>query len=358
MLIRYGTSRSGKRTEVARIYTVDEHGITRDKIDKAARAITDRLVTAGHQAYIVGGAVRDLLLGKQPKDFDIATDAHPRKVRRLFHNARIIGKRFRLVHVEIGGKLYEVSTFRSREGENSFGTLEEDVMRRDFTMNALYYSPDREQVVDYVGGYADIRAGRVKEIVPLDTTFIEDPVRMIRAIKYSAGAGFTLSQRIRSRIRKSRGELSRCSPSRMTEEVLKILQSGNAAAIFDMARQLGIFGYMLSTVAEEIDRSKGAAESFSKSMGELDAELRQSDMVPRARLLLGLVEPFVTPEDPGSGDRSAFYREVFNSIKSYISPITPPNTDVHEAVKALLLKNGIEPPPKPRRRRRRPRTVG
>lgn len=358
MLIRYGTSRSGKRTEVARIYTVDEHGITRDKIDKAARTITDRLVSAGHQAYIVGGAVRDILVGKQPKDFDIATDAHPRRVRRLFHTARIIGKRFRLVHVEIGGKLFEVSTFRSREGENSFGTLEEDVMRRDFTMNALYYSPDKEQILDYVGGYEDIRAGRVKEIVPLETTFIEDPVRMIRAIKYSAGAGFTLSQRFKSRIRKSRDELTRCSPSRMTEEVLKILQSGSAGAIFDMAMQLGIFGYMLSTIAEEINRSKGAAEGFSRSMAELDSDLRSSEAFPRSRLLLGLVEPFVTPVDPGGGDRSAFYKEVFTEIKRYITPITPPNTDVHEAVKALLSKNGIEPPPKPRRRRRRPRTVG
>ena len=352
MLIRYGSSKSGKRTEIARIYTVDEHGITRDKIDQDARSITTRLVAAGHQAYVVGGAVRDLLIGKQPKDFDVATDAHPRKVRKLFRNARIIGKRFRLVHVEIGGAIIEVSTFRSLDGENSFGTLEEDVQRRDFTMNALYYSPDKEQIVDYVGGYADVRAGRVRELLPLETMFVEDPVRMVRAVKYSAGIGFTLSPKLKSRIRKNSGELSRCSPSRMTEEVLKILQSGSSAAIFDASLKLGLLPYMLQAVSEKIDRNRDSAEQFFSSMAQLDAEIRGTEVVPRSLLLVAVADPFMTVVDPGGGDRTAFYKEVFSGLKETIKPITPPNNDVHEAVKALLLKRGINPPPKPRRRRR------
>ena len=354
MRIRYGTSKSGERVEIARIYTAEEHLITRDRIDPDAVKITRRLTSSGHQAYIVGGAVRDLLIGNQPKDFDIATDAHPRRMRSLFRNARVIGRRFRLVHVNFGGKIIEVSTFRSRDGQNSFGTIDEDVRRRDFTMNALYYSPEREEIVDYVGGYPDMLERRIRPLVPLDITFEEDPVRMIRAAKYTAATGFELPQKVRSKIKKSASGLDSCPPSRMTEEILKILSSGSSSKIVSLARQLGIFPYMLIEINRRLERSRSQVQPFLASLSALDSELAEAaEGVPRPRLIEALVEPFFEIPTGERSDRTELYRELFAGVKALISPITPPNNDVHEAVKILMGKHGIAPPPKPKRRRRR-----
>ena len=160
MLIRYGTDRKGKPVKKAVIYTKNEHGISFDNVDFDAVMIIRRLKDAGFHSYIVGGAVRDLVTGNSPKDFDIVTDATPSRIKRIFRNSRIIGRRFRIVHIVCGPKIFEVSTFRSNaEGSvgNDFGSMDEDVMRRDFTMNALYYDPIQEQVIDYVGGMRDIK---------------------------------------------------------------------------------------------------------------------------------------------------------------------------------------------------------
>lgn len=354
MLVRYGTSKSGERVEIARIYTVDDHHITRDQVDPDALKITKRLTASGHQAFIVGGAVRDLLVGKQPKDFDIATDAHPRRMRNLFRNARVIGRRFRLVHVDFAGKIIEVSTFRSRDGQNSFGTLDQDVLRRDFTINALYYSPEKEQIIDFIGGYQDIKEGKIRALVPLEVTFEEDSVRMIRAAKYAASIGFDLGSKLRSKIKKSAGLLSTCPPSRMTEEVLKILASGNSVAIFDLCRHLGIFPHMLVEINRLFDADRGLAGRTMASLSKLDAEIASgSESLPRSRLISALVEPLLTIDKDHVGDRSELYKELFSETKRLIQPITPPNNDVHEAIKEMMLKHGIDPPPKPRRRRRR-----
>ena len=189
MLIRYGTDKNGDFIKKAVIYTQEEHLIPNNKIDPDALQIVNRLRDSGFTAYIVGGAVRDLIIGNTPKDFDIVTDATPSKIKKIFRNSRIIGRRFRLVHVVFGTKIFEVSTFRSIcEGSvgNSFGTIDEDVQRRDFTINALYYDPIQKQVIDYVGGMRDIKKHILRPVIPLDHIFIEDPVRMLRAVKYSA----------------------------------------------------------------------------------------------------------------------------------------------------------------------------
>ena len=151
MLIRYGTDKNGNVVKKAVIYTQEEHLIPNNKIDPDALQIVNRLRDSGFTAYIVGGAVRDLIIGNTPKDFDIVTDATPSKIKKIFRNSRVIGRRFRLVHVVFGTKIFEVSTFRSiSEGSvgNSFGTIDEDVQRRDFTINALYYDPIQQQVID------------------------------------------------------------------------------------------------------------------------------------------------------------------------------------------------------------------
>src|SRR5574344_1085961 len=190
MLIRYGTDGNGKLIKKANVYTSQEHLISNTNIDPDALQIIHRLRDAGFTAYIVGGAVRDLIVGNKPKDFDIVTDATPSKIKRIFRNSRIIGRRFRLVHIFFGQKIFEVSTFRSIiDGSvgNLFGTMDEDVMRRDFTLNALYYDPIKEQVIDYTGGVEDIKKGIVRPVIPMDKIFVEDPVRMLRAVKYEIG---------------------------------------------------------------------------------------------------------------------------------------------------------------------------
>ena len=177
MLIRYGKNSKGRLIKQAKVYTLDEHGISRRKLDHDALKVTDRLRTAGYQAYVVGGAVRDLLIDKAPKDYDIATDASPTRVRKIFRNSRIIGKRFRLVHVYFPqNKILEVATFRSLEGgegDNVYGAMDEDAKRRDFTLNALYYSPREEQIIDYHDGVKDIKNRKLRSVIPLDVTFTD-----------------------------------------------------------------------------------------------------------------------------------------------------------------------------------------
>jgi poly(A) polymerase len=242
LLTRYGTSPEGKPVKKAEVYTAEDHHIDPALIDPDARRIIERLRREGFKAFIVGGAVRDLLTGLKPKDFDIATDALPRRIRRIFRDSRIIGRRFRLVHIYTHRngkrKIFEVSTFRSNQhsesdsGSSIYGRMEEDVWRRDFTVNALYYCPIRRIIVDFVGGYRDIREEKICTLVPTDASFKEDPVRMIRGIKYAEMTGFPLPGAINASIKRHRGRLVDCSPARLTEEVYKILRSGYAAGIF------------------------------------------------------------------------------------------------------------------------------
>ena len=271
MLIRYGTTEKGKRVRIASIYTVDEHGITTAMIDSDALKVIKKLRHAGFNAYVVGGAVRDLLLGKSPKDFDIATDAHPRQIRKLFWNSKIIGKRFRLVHIHFTDKILEVSTFRGLspgDEQNTFGTMEDDVKRRDFSFNALYYSPVEEQLVDYIGGYEDVRQGKIRSLIPLDVTFKEDPVRLIRTVKYAATTGFVLPGKIKKALKKYSGELGKAAVSRLTEELMKILASGCSEQIFKYCSEYN----MLKYIVPEIDRMQN--EELYQSLRDLDQRIQ------------------------------------------------------------------------------------
>ena len=197
MLIRYKNDSKGNSIPFAKIYTKDEHNINVSLLDRDALRAVKKLQSTGADAYIVGGAVRDLLLQKKPKDFDITTSASPRQIHKLFWNSRIIGKRFKLVHLEYGTKILEVSTFRSDEenfgiNNNVFGTVEQDAKRRDFTINSLYYDPSTEQILDFNNAMEDFKKKRISSIIDLKTSFTEDPVRMLRAIKYSVTTDFKL----------------------------------------------------------------------------------------------------------------------------------------------------------------------
>jgi len=247
VLIRYGKEQNGRLIKKAVVYTRDEHRINTADVDNHAVFITGRLRANGFESYIVGGAVRDLILGKKPKDFDIVTNATPAKIKRVFRNSRIIGRRFRLVHVFFEQKIFEVSTFRSlKDGltSNTFGTIEEDVMRRDFSFNALLYDPGKQLVVDYVNGMNDIRKRKLRPIIPPELIFRDDPVRMIRAVKYAAAGGFTIPWLLRQRIKKEAFLLHQISSSRLTEELAKIIRSPAASQIIENLENSGLYGFL------------------------------------------------------------------------------------------------------------------
>ncbi len=348
---------------IAKIFTGSEHPIRLEQIDDDAAAITRRLKSAGFEAYIVGGAVRDLLQGRLPKDFDIATSAHPRQIRKLFRNSRIIGRRFRLVHIHYsGGKIIEVSTFRTDDQDgnsnNVFGTLEDDVKRRDFSVNALYLDPQKLQIIDFVDGVRDIKAGRMKSLLPLEQTFKDDPVRMIRAVKYSHGGGFRMGWKLRRAIKQHVNELSRCPSSRMTEEVFKILASGRASELIGELIKSGLFKHMLPRI-DSLLRSGGKEmrRRFFDSLEELDRSVREKSEDRKGRMLLYLIAPFQKLSLEGTNSADLF-REAFKSSKQLIEPITPPNHEVEMAVIKLFRDQGIRPPKNVGMRQRAPVSEG
>ncbi len=220
-----------------------------------------RLHNAGFKAYLVGGSVRDLLLGREPKDFDIATDARPEQVRELFRNCRLIGRRFRLAHVRFGREIIEVATFRgtpvattetatlSENGrilrDNVYGDIDEDVRRRDFTANALYYNIADFSVVDYVGGVDDIKASQLCLIGDPEKRFREDPVRMLRAVRFSVKLDFTIDPHTRAEIQRAGHLLDAISPARLFDEMLKLFHGGVAEQTFEALRRHKLLVHLL-----------------------------------------------------------------------------------------------------------------
>jgi len=231
----------------------ERHGLASEAISQPAAKVCAALREAGFSAYVVGGAVRDLLLGITPKDFDIATDARPEQIRPLFRRALIIGRRFRLVHVMLGGDTVEVSTFRGADTataekdehgrvlrDNVFGTQEEDARRRDFTVNALYYDPASEEIVDLHGGLDDLKKRMLRVIGDPETRYREDPVRMLRGVRLAAKLGLTLEAQTREPIRSLAPLMERVPPARLFDEMLKLLLSGHASACLRQLRDVGL----------------------------------------------------------------------------------------------------------------------
>ncbi|MGC9325572.1 MAG: hypothetical protein ACP5G0_12590, partial [Desulfomonilia bacterium] len=232
-----------------------DHRISRKDIDPDALKVLYRLFRNGHKAYLVGGAVRDLLLGRKPKDFDVVTDARPGQIKKLFANSFLIGRRFRLAHIRFrGGKIIEVATFRREPEEdaetltdrnNTFGTPVEDAFRRDITINALFYDISNFSIIDYVGGLTDIELKRVCIIGDPDTRYREDPVRMWRVIRHAARQGFSIEEETADSIESNKALLSTCSGARLFEELNKDLTTGFASPIFSHACRYSILGYVL-----------------------------------------------------------------------------------------------------------------
>jgi poly(A) polymerase len=261
-----------------RILQRPEHTVSRKDIDPDALKVLYRLKNHGFLAYLVGGGVRDLLVGRKPKDFDIGTSAHPQQVKKLFRNCFIVGRRFRLCHVRFGRKVIEVSTFRrqaaAEEGDtlirrdNTFGTPEEDAFRRDFTVNALFYDIATFAVIDYVAGLEDLQRRTIRTIGDPVVRFQEDPVRMLRAVALAARLGFTIERDTLEAIRALRGEIVKSSPARLLDEIYKILRQGASRKTFEMLHQVGLLAYLLPEADETIVADGG--ERLLGSLGRLD----------------------------------------------------------------------------------------
>jgi len=289
-----------------RILSRAEHNVSRKNIDPDALKVLYRLKHSGFVAYLVGGGVRDLLLERQPKDFDVGTSAHPQQVRKLFRNCFIVGRRFRLAHVRFGRKVIEVSTFRRaaepEEGDtlirrdNTFGSPEEDAFRRDFTVNALFYDIANFSVIDWVGGLEDLTARVIRTIGDPAQRFREDPVRMLRAVALAARLDFTIDPDTAEAIRFLRGEIVRSSPARLLEELYKILRQGRSQRTFELLHQHGLLAYLLP----EADRAIAEAQpALAGSLARLDAHrqagLATPDQLTNPLLMGSLLVPLGVP---------------------------------------------------------------
>ncbi|MBU2804803.1 polynucleotide adenylyltransferase PcnB, partial [Acidithiobacillus ferridurans] len=300
----------------ARVTPRSQHNVSRLQISDSALQVLNGLHRAGFQAYLVGGSVRDLLLGREPKDFDVATDAHPEQVRKLFRrNARLIGRRFILVHVQFGNEIIEVATFRgsangkkdessehSETGrilaDNVYGSLEEDARRRDFTANALYYNIADRSILDFSTGMEDLRAGRLRVIGDPEQRYREDPVRMLRAVRFAAKLGFTLDVAAQAPIAACRELLQEVPSARLFEETLKLFLTGNAQTSFEHLRQMGLFVALFPQVDALLDdaRYDSARILLQGALQGTDARLLDGKSVTPAFLFAALLWPALQQE--------------------------------------------------------------
>jgi len=353
LLIRYRRSEDGRPVAKALVYTQAEHRIERSRLDQDAVRIVDRLREQGHEAYIVGGAVRDMLLGRSPKDFDIVTSAEPARIKRIFRSARVIGRRFRLVHVYVGSKIFEVSTFRSIANGtvgNEYGTIDEDALRRDFTLNALYYDPHDSTLVDYVGGFKDVAAKRIRPVIALKSIFKEDPVRMIRCVKYAAMSGFRIPLSLRMALRRDSQLLASASPSRLTEEFLKILASGASGAIMKSLSAFDLLRHITPASALLAESSPSYRAALETALKELDLEASTPAREKRLALLLAhYLKPFLETRPERFVDTPEAYREAIHESRLFLAPLNLPRVELEAAVLVVFKRRGVSPLQKPKR---------
>jgi len=299
---------SEDRPSRPRILARPEHSISRKAIHPDALKVLYRLSRAGHVAYLVGGGVRDLLLGREPKDFDVATDARPNEVRRLFRNSRIIGRRFRLVHVLFRGHVVEVSTFRREPdpeeqktddddllitSDNAFGDPEQDAYRRDFTINAIAYDIADFSVVDWVGGVEDLERRTIRSIGDPRIRFREDPVRMMRACELAGRLSFGLESETQAAIHELRGELERASPARLTEEVVDLLRTGASGPALQWMMDLGLLEWLLPEAYAMVHATERGLGDFGRILPVLDRKVAGGREVSDGALVAALLLPAV-----------------------------------------------------------------
>lgn len=330
-----------------------EHNLSRKNISVEALKVLYRLHHAGYKAYLVGGSVRDLLLGKQPKDFDIATDARPGEIRKLFRNSRIIGRRFRLVQVFFrGGKIVEVSTFRRRSEfdetpetlpeprHDTFGTPAEDAQRRDLTINGLFYNIADFSLIDYVGGLEDLRRGIIRVIGDPGVRFVRDPMRMLRVLRHAARTGFTIDPTAWEELLAKRHLIRLCAPARIRDELLRDLKSGAARPFFELMFQSGLL-YAILPHWEKV-LGKGGENRLLALFSRIDLLIRNdrpvSETLMWAAFLLPYLEAAPRPED--LKELREFYRE---RVREALAPVEFPRQRADEVSHVLALTAQIAP---------------
>jgi poly(A) polymerase len=343
-----------------------KHPISRKLIDEEALKVLYRLHRHGFLSYLVGGSVRDLLLGKVPKDFDLVTNAHPHEINTLFKNSRIIGRRFRLVHIFFkGGKIIEVSTFRSRsefeeveteEGEvvrkESFGTPEEDALRRDITINGLFYNIADFSIIDYVDGISDLKTKVIRTIGDPEERFQQDPARMIRVIRHAARTGFSIEDQTYQAILRYREEIKKCSPSRLRDEFLRELKEGGAKPSLSLMLQTGLLFSLFSDFERALgDRSllKEKNQEFFLSLFDLADQLIKIGRPVSESILIALfLTPFiqaVTPQHPFLGKREKYLymtQTIHWAGNQILTPLSFPRGAKENAYQILMAQANLK----------------
>jgi len=312
---RYLNSTDTESRPLPKIIPRSEHPISRANISNNALKVLYRLKNAGYSAFIVGGGVRDLLLGRHPKDFDVVTDARPEEVDALFRNCRLIGRRFRLAHVRFGRDIVEVATFRAADAagddddrlhdesgrilrDNVYGTIDEDVWRRDFTINALYYNIADFTLWDYVSGLEDIKSRTLRLIGDPETRYREDPVRMLRAVRLAAKLEFTIAPEAAEPIPRLAPLLADVPPARLFDEVLKLFHAGHAVRSLELLREYGLFQYLFPRTEEAFRGEDGAAalEFVRMGLANTDQRIQEDKPVTPTFLYAVLLWPVIRAE--------------------------------------------------------------
>ncbi len=342
-----------------------EHPISRSMMDEEALKVLYRLHRHGFLAYLVGGSVRDLLLGKTPKDFDVVTDAHPHQIHSLFKNSRIIGRRFRLVHIFFkGGKIVEVSTFRSHsefeeiqtaDGQilrtDSFGTPREDALRRDITINGLFYNIADFTIIDYVGGILDLERKLIRTIGNPDEKFRQDPVRMIRAIRHAARTGFAIEEKTYQAILNHREKIKTCSPSRVRDEFLRELKEGYGASSLRLMIETGLifplFPDLRRAFGENGLLGKRNREHLYSLFNLIDQMMKAGRTVPDSVLFSCFLAPFIQAiplEHPFLGKKEqAHYRAqtIRWAVHHLLNPLSFPREIKESTIQVLTAQSNL-----------------
>ncbi|HYU11135.1 MAG TPA: polynucleotide adenylyltransferase PcnB [Stellaceae bacterium] len=356
--------------------------IPQDQIDPDAAKVVRRLARSGFAAYLVGGCVRDLLLGRKPKDFDVATSATPPEIKALFRNCRIIGRRFRLAHIFFGSKIIETSTFRANPREvevdddtaldaetghgdnelyirrdNVFGSAEEDARRRDFTINGLFFDVQSAQVIDHVEGLPDLEARLVRTIGDPDVRFREDPVRILRAIKFAARLDFDIDPATYQAILTHKGEIAKCAPPRVLEEIYRLMRGGAARRSLELLQATGVLTVLIPELHRLLGREgdHDGAQRLIRALDALDGLVREGLSPSNALLVCVMVSPFAfDPLYEADGDAREF-RDAVSVIEDLAAPIVASmrvsRRDAERARQILVAQRRLMPS---RRRRGRP----
>ncbi|MCM5705313.1 polynucleotide adenylyltransferase PcnB [Larsenimonas salina] len=340
------TQPPSKTSPAPGILTRDDHPLSRKMISESALKVLYRLNRAGFEAYLVGGCVRDSLLGKTPKDFDVATSATPEQVNDLFRNARIIGRRFRIVHVRFGREIIEVTTFRGQHDtdsdtphaqqsddglllrDNVWGSVDQDALRRDFTINALYYNIDDFSIHDWADGLSDLENGYIRLIGDPETRYREDPVRMLRAVRFAAKLGFDIEPATRAPIQEMAPLLLQIPSARLFEEVLKLFLSGYARATYDLLCELNLFPMLFPATSESTEEFDWATPLIRQALANTDQRIHADKPVTPAFLYGALLWPAVQLEmqqiDNDTAEMPAFQQASHNVIQRQLKHTSIP----------------------------------